>query len=256
MPNGKIQMTLIQIDNYGPWTLCLGHKRESDLQILQSELYADLQRLFSIKGGLVFYTRFDNMLAVTNGIDVGEHMEIQESICHRYPITISMGIGVGTTAMEAQVKATESLQRFGSSQLAKRRKVLATFNKPLSRGSVQIAHIDVNNVTKTLTDRTSAYEALFTILKVYNELVRCFLKKEALVFYAGGDNFIAPSNTLTKQDYMDILRRVSEKVGLELKAGVGIASNAVEALKLADEALDIIRRSGLEGPVHVLLRED
>ncbi|MGD0510903.1 MAG: GTP cyclohydrolase IIa, partial [Candidatus Micrarchaeaceae archaeon] len=52
-----IQMTLIQIDNYGPWTVTPTPRAEADLQILQSELYADLQRQFAAKGGLVFFTR-------------------------------------------------------------------------------------------------------------------------------------------------------------------------------------------------------
>ena len=39
-----IQMTLIQIDNYGPWTVTPRPRNESDLQILQAELYADLER--------------------------------------------------------------------------------------------------------------------------------------------------------------------------------------------------------------------
>lgn len=63
-----IQMTLIQIDNYGPWTVTPRPRNESDLQILQAELYADLERQFANKKGLVFFTRFDNLLAVTNGI--------------------------------------------------------------------------------------------------------------------------------------------------------------------------------------------
>ena len=40
-----IQMTLIQIDNYGPWTVTPRPRTESDLQILQAELFADVQRL-------------------------------------------------------------------------------------------------------------------------------------------------------------------------------------------------------------------
>ena len=53
-----IQMTLIQIDNYGPWTVTPRPRNESDLQILQAELYADLERQFANKKGLVFFTRF------------------------------------------------------------------------------------------------------------------------------------------------------------------------------------------------------
>ena len=72
-----IQMTLIQIDNYGPWTVTPRPRNESDLQILQAELYADLERQFANKKGLVFFTRFDNLLAVTNGIDEEDHLRIQ-----------------------------------------------------------------------------------------------------------------------------------------------------------------------------------
>lgn len=70
-------MTLIQIDNYGPWTVTPRPRNESDLQILQAELYADLERQFANKKGLVFFTRFDNLLAVTNGIDEEDHLRIQ-----------------------------------------------------------------------------------------------------------------------------------------------------------------------------------
>lgn len=73
-------MTLIQIDNYGPWTVTPRPRNESDLQILQAELYADLERQFANKKGLVFFTRFDNLLAVTNGIDEEDHLRIQKNI--------------------------------------------------------------------------------------------------------------------------------------------------------------------------------
>ena len=36
------QLTLIQIDNYGPWTVTPEPRREVDLQTLQSRLYADV----------------------------------------------------------------------------------------------------------------------------------------------------------------------------------------------------------------------
>ena len=44
-----IQMTLIQIDNYGPWTVTPRPRTESDLQILQAELFADVQRQIAAK---------------------------------------------------------------------------------------------------------------------------------------------------------------------------------------------------------------
>ena len=67
------QLTLIQIDNYGPWTVTPKPRREVDLQTLQSRLYADFSQLFGMKKGYVFFSRFDNMIAVTNGIDIDYH---------------------------------------------------------------------------------------------------------------------------------------------------------------------------------------
>ena len=108
-----IQMTLIQIDNYGPWTVTPTPRAEADLQILQAELYADLQRQFAVKGGLVFFTRFDNMLAVTNGVDMDHHLRIQKSINNRYPITVSMGVGTAETPYEAQRSAKKKKKKYG-----------------------------------------------------------------------------------------------------------------------------------------------
>ncbi|HET8794559.1 MAG TPA: GTP cyclohydrolase IIa, partial [Nitrososphaeraceae archaeon] len=42
----KIQLTIIKIEGYGTWTLTLGSDREAELQMLQSEIYHDLQKLF------------------------------------------------------------------------------------------------------------------------------------------------------------------------------------------------------------------
>ena len=120
-----IQMTLIQIDNYGPWTVTPRPRTESDLQILQAELFADVQRLIAAKKGLVFFTRFDNLLAVTNGLNEEDHMRIQRSIRNRYPITISMGVGAAETPHEAQKLATIALQKAGSAQSGERKEILA-----------------------------------------------------------------------------------------------------------------------------------
>jgi GTP cyclohydrolase IIa len=243
---GSIQMTVIQIDDYGPWTLSLGSNREPHLQILQSELYAYVQHLFSLKGGFVFYGRFDNMLAVTNGMNVNDHREIQRKVSQRFPVTISLGIGIGGYPKEAEENATKVLQSQGSSQLEERRAVLAVESQlsTIDDGYVQIAHIDVNDATSKITDSMPAYNAFVTILRVHEALAREFLERRGLVFFAGGDNFLAVSNGIREEEYGKIMERVSELVGLELKAGVGIGRSAKEALRLASESLDRIRASG------------
>ena len=42
-----IQITIIKITGYGPWTLTLGSDREHEIQMLQASLYIQVQKLFS-----------------------------------------------------------------------------------------------------------------------------------------------------------------------------------------------------------------
>ena len=114
-----IQMTLIQIDNYGPWTVTPKPRTESDLQILQAELFADVQRLIAAKKGLVFFTRFDNMLAITNGLDKEDHLRIQRSIRNRYPITISMGVGAALQDKKKLETAADELTQIAGQKAVK-----------------------------------------------------------------------------------------------------------------------------------------
>ena len=54
-----IQITIIKIEGYGPWTLKLGSDREAQLQIFQAKLYSDLQKLFSKNDAIVYFNRSD-----------------------------------------------------------------------------------------------------------------------------------------------------------------------------------------------------
>lgn len=237
-----IQMTLIQIDNYGPWTVTPRPRTESDLQILQAELYADLQRQIAAKKGLVFYTRFDNLLAITNGLNREDHLRIQRSIKNRYPITISMGVGAAETPHEAQKLATKVLQKEGGAQSSDRKEILAIDSMVDPEDSfVQIAHIDINSVTDTLTDIESAFDTSFMVNKTQHYLMTKLVKKGALLFFIGGDNFMSPCNGLSEQEIQDILIEIDEEIEIGLKAGIGRSDNAEDAAYMADIGLEEIR---------------
>ncbi|ADG12961.1 GTP cyclohydrolase III [Methanocaldococcus infernus] len=246
-----IQITVIQIDNYGPWTVTPNPRRENDLQALQSRLYEDLNLMFGMYGGLVFYTRFDNLIAITNGISLEVHKKIQESVRNRYPFTISMAIASAETPYEAQKLATKTLQEYGSAQDSNRREVLDVANE-LVNGYVQIAHIDINNVTGTFTDVYSAYDTYLKVNEVKLLLMKEFLKYEALLFFIGGDNFMAPSNGMNEEDYIKIFDNINKKLNLDLKAGVGIGKSAEEAANLADIGLEEIRGKRVDKNICIL----
>lgn len=248
-----IQMTLIQIDNYGPWTVTPTPRTESDLQILQAELYADLQRQFAAKQGLVFFTRFDNMLAVTNNVDVEDHLRIQRSIRNRYPVTVSMGVGAAETPYDAQRNATTALQTYGGAQSEERKEVLAIDGLVNKEDSfVQIAHIDINGITDSLTDIIPAYDTSFIVNRVQHFLMKKLIEKGSLLFFIGGDNFMSPCNGLEPQGLLKIIEEIEEEINVALKAGVGKAPTAEKAANLADLALEEIRGGFTYDLVHVM----
>lgn len=245
-----IQITLIQIDNYGPWTVTPGPRAEPDLQTLQSRLYGDLEREFGARGGIVFFNRFDNLIAVSNGINKEEHEKIQNSIRNRYPITISMGVAARENPLEAQKVATEMIQTGGGAQSKDRCEILNIDSLATEEESkVQIAHIDINDITKTLTDVTTAYDTSIVVYEVLIELMKELEKIGGLCFFIGGDNYMAPSNGITKNELRDALNRVDEKTGVTLKAGVGISKKAGRAADLADLGLEDIRADLTEDSV-------
>ncbi len=248
-----IQMTLIQIDNYGPWTVTPTPRAEADLQILQSELYADIQRQFAAKGGLVFFTRFDNMLAITNNVDMDDHRRIQKSIGNRYPITISMGVAAAETPYEAQRDATAALQNYGGAQSEERKEVLAIDGLVNKEDSfVQIAHIDINGITDSLTDIIPAYDTSFIVNRVQHFLMKKLIEKGSLVFFIGGDNFMSPCNGLSPEGLLKIVEEIEDETNIALKAGIGKAPTAEKAANLADLALEEIRGGVTYDLVHVM----
>jgi len=245
-----IQVTLIQIDNYGPWTVTPGPRAEPDLQALQSRLYGDLEREFGAHGGIVFFNRFDNLIAISNGMDYDDHLLIQKSIRNRYPITISMGVASASTPIEAQKIATKLIQDGGGAQSEERCEILEIDSLASEDDSqVQIAHIDIDDITGTLTDVASAYDTSLVVYEVLVALMKEFEAIGGMCFFIGGDNYMAPSNGITEDVLRDTLKSVDKKTGVTLKAGVGISTSAGRAADLADIGLEDIRAKSTDDSV-------
>lgn len=239
----KVQITLIQIDNYGPWTVTPEPRREADLQTVQAELFADVERAFASHGGLVFQARSDNMLAISNGISLRAHRMIQNSINDRYPFTISMGVGAAAKPYEAQQLATRALQDAGSSRSSERREVLVGQGvEAPDEDWVQIAHIDVDQVTP-MTDSQPAYDTYVLLQRLYLSLVSAMLGHGGLVFYTGGDNFMALSNGVNEKVLQAIVDEAQRTLGVSLKVSVGGGVTAEVAANLATQGLVEIREN-------------
>ncbi|AFZ74530.1 GTP cyclohydrolase III [Natronobacterium gregoryi] len=242
------QVTLVQIDNYGPWTVTPEPRREADLQTLQSRLYADISQFVGNRGGYVFFTRFDNMIAVTNGLDFEDHRLLQESAGNRYPVTLSLGVATGTDPVQALSDATTRLQEAGSAQDENRRECLegrTIDDAHRSDEDVQIAHFDVIDATGNYTDELNAFDTFIEIEQGYAELMRHMrYAHDSLSFFVGGDNVIVVCPDLEDEDYVEAIHHVEEAADVSLQVGVGHGENAHDAGFEAKHALETCRADG------------
>lgn len=243
----KTQITFVQIDDYGPWTVTPSPRRETDLQTLQARLYADLAQFIGSRDGYVFFTRFDNIVAVTNGISLDDHAYVQETIANRYPVTVSLSIATGDSPTRALGRATDILQKAGSAQDTDRTEILR--GRPLAADArtdedVQIAHFDVIDATSRYTDELNAIDALVRIERTYLELLEYMREaNDALSFFIGGDNFVTVCPDLARNRYVDAISHVEAESGTELQVGIGHGRTARDAGKAAKLALEECRQN-------------
>jgi GTP cyclohydrolase IIa len=255
-----IQITIIRIEGYGAWTLTLGTDREAQIQMLQTRIYYDVQRLFSQKECLVYLNRFDEYFAITNGLSLKDHKDLQKGIATLYKnLKISMTIGKGNTSFEANVKAYEArkagnlLDRetriFGQTMSSSpSSKVSSSTTNSNYSESVHIMHIDINGSEK-ISSKMSPYEITVLVMKIYVKLSEAFLKKGAMTFFLGGDNFMVISNNIKKEDAEIIIKSVANDIGITLNCGIGVGRNGRKAAEAATRALDTIRDLRNEGKI-------
>jgi GTP cyclohydrolase IIa len=232
-----IQLTIIKITGYGPWTLTLGSDREHKLQMLQSSIYNEIQNLFSEKNCLVFSNRFDELFAVTNGLSLDDHIEIQKKLAKSFDLQLSMTIGYGDSPFEANLNADKA--RKSKIILEKEHNIFGYLDGKAEQ-LVQIMHMDVDGST-SISAKKSPYEISSLMFKLYSEMSEFFLTKNYLTFFMGGDNFMIVTSGDGKDHAVKFLNLMKEKHGIALNCGIGTANTAREAAKLATKSLDTIR---------------
>ena len=243
-----IQLTIIRIEGYGPWTLTLGSDREAQLQMLQARIYHDVQRLFDDKNCIVYFNRFDEYFAVTNGLSVQEHAQIQRELAGLYKdLKMSMVIGAGATAFAASMSAYNARKE---EKFADKDARIFGAGAP-SADLAQIMHIDVDSSTK-LSGRVSPYEITALVIKIYSRLADEFLKRDSLTFFLGGDNFMVVSNGVTKEQADEAIKKAIAGIEIKLNCGIGIGKTGKKAAEAATKALDTIRDLRDEGKIQTI----
>lgn len=243
-----IQLTIIRIEGYGPWTLTLGSDREAQLQMLQARIYHDVQRLFDGKNCIVYFNRFDEYFAVTNGLSVQEHAQIQRELAGLYKdLKMSMAIGAGATAFAASMSAYNARKE---EKFADKDARIFGARAP-SADLAQIMHIDVDSSTK-LSGRVSPYEITALVIKIYSRLADEFLKRDSLTFFLGGDNFMVVSNGVTKEQADEAIKKAIAGIEIKLNCGIGIGKTGKKAAEAATKALDTIRDLRDQGKIQTI----
>lgn len=232
-----IQLSILKIMGYGPWTLTLGSDREHELQMLQASLYGEVQRLFSEKGCIVFLNRSDEFFAVSNGLALDGHVQIQKSLEKSFDVRLSVSIGSADSPFGANLRAHEGMK--SNSVLDKEHNIFGSVDGT-SQQAVSIMHLDIDNLTSR-KKTASPYEISSQIFELYARMSRYFLAKNSLTFFMGGDNFMVVASDDARQSAGEFIGTIRDESGVSLNCGIGSAATAREAVRLATKSLDTIR---------------
>ncbi len=242
-----IQLCILKISGYGPWTLTLGSDREHELQMLQASIYKEVQKLFSEKNCLVFLNRADEFFAVSNGLELDDHIQIQQELEKLFDVRLTVSIGYGKSPFEANLKAHDGKKN--NSVLSKEHNIFGSLDGKHD-SKVSIMHLDVDNLTLRV-QTASPYEVSSIIFSLYSKMSKFFLEKDSLAFFMGGDNFMVIASEDAKKSAQNFIDMVKNDDNIYLNCGIGNGHTAREAVKLATKSLDTIREirdSGKEKP--------
>ena len=242
-----IQLSILKITEYGPWTLTLGSDREHELQMLQASLYKQIQQLFSAKNCLVFLNKSDEFFVVSNGLTLDDHIEIQKSLKKLFEVTLTISIGYGNTPFEANLKAYSGKQ---NNILLNQEYAIFGFIDNSLEFDVSIMHLDVDDLKSKRKDN-SPYEISLKIFELYSKIGRYFIEKNSLTFFMGGDNYMVVASKDAKNSVQNFINMIKNDDNISLNCGIGNAQTSRDAVKLATKSLDTIREirdSGKQKP--------
>ena len=232
-----IQLSILKITEYGPWTLTLGSDREHELQMLQASLYKQVQQLFSAKNCLVFLNKSDEFFVVSNGLTLDDHIEIQKSLKKLFEVTLTISIGYGNTPFEANLKAYSGKQ---NNILLNQEYAIFGFIDNSLEFDVSIMHLDVDDLKSKRKDN-SPYEISLKIFELYSKIGRYFIEKNSLTFFMGGDNYMVVASDDAKNSVQNFIDLIKNNDNISLNCGIGNAQTSRDAVKLATKSLDTIR---------------
>lgn len=233
-----IQLSILKITGYGPWTLTLGSDREHQLQMLQASLYKEIQDEFSKRNSLVFLNRCDEYFAASNGLTLDDHIAIQRKLESKFELRLAISIGFGDTPYDANLCAFEG--RKSKTYLDQEHAIFGYIDDTKEQ-TMTIMHMDVEDLSSSRKTK-SPYEITTAIFSLYAKMSEFFIKKNSLAFFLGGDNFMIMSHGDPKADAQEFLDIAQKQNDITLNCGIGHATTSRDAARLATKSLDTIRQ--------------
>ena len=229
-----IQLSVMRITGYGPWTLTLGPDREHELQMLQASLYAEIQKIMSGRGALAFQNRCDEYVVLSGGLTLPEHAEAQERLYAKFPeARMRVAVGFGQTAYEANLDAHRGAE--SGAYLDEAHQILGRI-APDSESV--ILHMDIEGSS---AERASPYDVTLRVFGLYCRMASFFAERGSLAFFMGGDNFMVASQGDPSADAREFVG-AERRGGVPINCGIGRAAKSREAAARATGSLDAIRR--------------
>ncbi len=232
-----IQMTIMKITGYGPWTLTLGSDREHQLQMLQASMYREIQDMFSRKNSLAFLNRSDEYFAATNGLTIQDHVAIQEHLRSKFDLRLEMSIGRASTPFEANLDAFDANK---SGMLLDEEHDIYGRAGSSPDEQTTIMHMDVENLSSS-QKTMSPYEISSSMFSLLAEMSSFFMERDSLTFFLGGDNFMIVTHGDSRSFATEFIDLAKQRHDIALNCGIGRAKTSRDAARLATESLDTIR---------------
>ncbi|MEN3000189.1 MAG: GTP cyclohydrolase IIa [Acidilobaceae archaeon] len=221
------RVTVVELKGYREWTESLGEDREWLIQSSQASLYRELQKVSSSRGGFVLPMRYDYMLVLSSNLCEEDHREIWEAARQNAQVKVRMASTCARSPLEAELRAWTALKTLKEDFI---------FEFCEGEESSVISHLDVNYITTSTREEgvTRTYHSMLNLVGRLSDIAE---PRGGIIQYLGGDNVLA---VLPGEGYLGVTITLMKEANI--KAGLGVARKARDALALAARALHEIRR--------------
>ncbi len=235
----SLVLGLLELVGYREWTESLGPDREWSIQVLQSRLYSELQRIAALREAFLVPLSIDNMVLVLNGVPQRYYREIYEEAAGLAPVPVGLTVICSRDpVIDLYPQGEPGLRvRTGS-----------------TGGNVAALHVDMDYFSG-LRERAGSIASYVRIIDFYSRLSKRLSGTPSIATYLGGDNLLVFTAEEAMGRVLSVIRNIIG--GDDYKIGVGIARTPRRALAGAAKALAALRekRGGGSGRVEVVAEE-